>query len=191
LRWAGAARPACPKVSPPQLGTTAAHSTLTLADPNSSAILPDGSLGRAVEEGRSPVRDNDASRIEAGMTAIFAASAWSTAAPSALGNDGKEVAGSTAGAQGSQEDPPGRALCHPFSSRQRGRGGADRRWLGRADPFAGAPPWSFRCRGAQLALEESVMVDGSGALRSTLQLVLVGEVSHLGAEIGWQFRRSS
>ena len=55
----------------------------------------------------------------------------------------------------------------------------------------GAPPWSFRCRGAQLELEESVIVDGAGALRSTLQLVLVGEVSHLGAEIGWQFRRSS
>ena len=36
-----------------------------------------------------------------------------------------------------------------------------------------------------------MIVDGAGTLRSTLQLVLVGEVSHLGAEIGWQFRRSS
>jgi hypothetical protein len=36
------------------------------------------------------------------------------------------------------------------------------------------------------------VVDGSGALpRSTLQLVLVGEVSHLGGEVGWQFRRTS
>ena len=36
-----------------------------------------------------------------------------------------------------------------------------------------------------------MVVDGTGTLRGTLQLVLVGEVSHLGAEIGWQFRRSS
>jgi uncharacterized heparinase superfamily protein len=55
----------------------------------------------------------------------------------------------------------------------------------------GAPPWNFRCRGAQLQLEESVAVDGAARLRGTTQIVVVGEVSHLGAEIGWQLRRSS
>ena len=48
------------------LATTAAHSTLVLADTNSTNILPDGSLGKGVEDvtiDRS--EDNDASRIEA------------------------------------------------------------------------------------------------------------------------------
>ena len=48
------------------LRTTAAHSTLVLADTNSTNILPDGSLGKGVEDvaiDRS--EDNDASRLEA------------------------------------------------------------------------------------------------------------------------------
>ena len=48
------------------LRTTAAHSTLVLADTNSTNILADGSLGKGVEDvtiDRS--EDNDASRLEA------------------------------------------------------------------------------------------------------------------------------
>jgi uncharacterized heparinase superfamily protein len=55
----------------------------------------------------------------------------------------------------------------------------------------GAPPWNFRCRGGNLALEESLWIDGSGAPRRTNQLVIVGEVSALGGDIGWTFRRAS
>ena len=55
----------------------------------------------------------------------------------------------------------------------------------------GAPPWNFRCRGGKLALEESLWIDGRGRPQRTIQLVIVGEVSALGGEIGWQFRRAS
>ena len=55
----------------------------------------------------------------------------------------------------------------------------------------GAPPWNFRCRGGNLALEESLWIDGRGRPQRTSQLVIVGEVSALGGEIGWQFRRAS
>ena len=56
---------------------------------------------------------------------------------------------------------------------------------------AGAPAWNFRCRGANLTVEESIMIDGRGNPRSTVQRVVAGEVSSLGGEVGWQFRRSS
>jgi uncharacterized heparinase superfamily protein len=53
------------------------------------------------------------------------------------------------------------------------------------------PPWNFRCRGGSLNVEESLWIDGRGRPQRTTQLVIVGEVSALGGEIGWQFRRSS
>ena len=42
-----------------------------------------------------------------------------------------------------------------------------------------------------LQVEESLFVDGHGQLVPTAQLVIVGEVSGVGGEIAWQFRRSS
>jgi uncharacterized heparinase superfamily protein len=55
----------------------------------------------------------------------------------------------------------------------------------------GAPAWNFRCRGGNLALEESLWIDGRAQANPTSQLVIVGEISALGGEIGWQFRRTS
>jgi len=55
----------------------------------------------------------------------------------------------------------------------------------------GAPPWNFRCRGGSLATEESLWIDGRGQPLRTIQLVVLGEVSSLGGEIAWQFRRTS
>jgi uncharacterized heparinase superfamily protein len=175
------------------LRTTAAHSTLTLADTNSTAILPDGSLGKGV--GAVPVErseDNDASRLEASHDGYVRGFGLQHARALSLGNDGKEVRGLD------RLVPTGRKKIReavPFAIRFHLAPGVEA--VPTADGLGAlirsplAPPWSFRCRGAQLGLEESVVVDGSGQLRSTLQLVLVGEVSHLGGEIGWQFRRSS
>ena len=42
-----------------------------------------------------------------------------------------------------------------------------------------------------LTTEESLWIDGRGQPQRTSQLVIVGEVSALGGEIGWQFRRTS
>jgi uncharacterized heparinase superfamily protein len=175
------------------LRTTAAHSTLTLADTNSSALLPDGSLGRGVEDvSVSRSEDNEASRIEAGHDGYVRGFGLIHVRALSLGNDGKEVRGldrlAPRGRRKIREDVPFAIRFH-LAPGVEAVPTAD--GLGALIRSPGAPPWSFRCRGAQLGLEESVIVDGSGALRSTLQLVLVGEVSHLGAEIGWQFRRSS
>ena len=56
----------------------------------------------------------------------------------------------------------------------------------------GAPPWNFRCRGAMLTTEESLVHRRRAAQpHPTTQLVIVGEMSGIGGEIGWQFRRTS
>ncbi|WP_436449841.1 heparinase II/III domain-containing protein, partial [Enterococcus faecium] len=55
-----------PKDLAEALRTTAAHATLTLSDSNSTAILPDGTLGRGVAEVELSRQESDAaSRIEA------------------------------------------------------------------------------------------------------------------------------
>jgi uncharacterized heparinase superfamily protein len=175
------------------LRTTAAHSTLTLADTNSTAILADGSLGKGVTE--VPVErseDDDASRLEASHDGYVRGFGLAHDRALSLGNDGKEVRGLD------RLIPRGRKKIReavPFAIRFHLAPGVEAvptaDGLGALIRSPSAPPWTFRCRGAQLGLEESVFVDGSGQLRSTLQLVLVGEVSHLGGEVGWQFRRSS
>jgi uncharacterized heparinase superfamily protein len=175
------------------LRTTAAHSTLTLADTNSTAILPDGSLGRGVEDvAVQRSEDNDASRLEASHDGYVRGFGLVHSRALSLGNDGKEVRGLD------RLVPKGRKRIRadvPFAVRFHLAPGVEAvptaDGLGALIRSPSAPPWSFRCRGAQLELEESVFVDGSGQLHATHQLVLVGEVSHLGGEIGWQFRRSS
>jgi hypothetical protein len=42
-----------------------------------------------------------------------------------------------------------------------------------------------------LTIEESLWIDGRGRPQPTLQLAVTGDISALGGEIGWQFRRAS
>lgn len=175
------------------LRTTAAHSTLTLGDTNSTAILPDGSLGKGVEE--VPVErseDDDASRLEASHDGYVRGFGLVHGRALSLGNDGKEIRGLD------RLVPKGRKKIReavPYAIRFHLAPGVEATatadGMGAILRSPGAPPWNFRCRGAQLQVEESVFVDGQAQLRSTSQLVIVGEVSALGAEINWQFRRSS
>ena len=175
------------------LRTTAAHSTLVLDDTNSTAILPDNSLGKGVTDvviDRS--EDNDCSRLEASHDGYARGFGLIHQRRLSLGNDGKEVRG---------EDrlvPKGRRKIReaaPFAIRFHLAPGVEATvtadGMGAILRSAGAPPWNFRCRGAMLQVEESLFIDGGGRPQPSLQLVVVGEVSGVGGEIAWQFRRSS
>ena len=175
------------------LRTTAAHSTLTLADTNSTAILADGSLGRGVADVvLDRGEDNDSSRIEASHDGYVRSFGLIHQRRLSLGNDGKEVRG---------EDkllPKGRRKIReaaPYAIRFHLAPGVEATvtadGMGAILRAPGAPPWNFRCRGAMLVTEESLLIDGAGQLVPTMQLVIVGEVSAVGGDIGWQFRRSS
>jgi uncharacterized heparinase superfamily protein len=175
------------------LRTTAAHSTLVLSDTNSTNILADGSLGKGVEDvviERS--EDNDASRLEASHDGYVRAFGLIHKRSVMLGNDGKELRGAD------QLMPKGRKKIResaPYAVRFHLAPGVEATvtadGMGAILRSKGAPPWNFRCRGGNLATDESLWVDGRGRAHRTSQLVIVGEVSALGGEIGWTFRRAS
>jgi uncharacterized heparinase superfamily protein len=175
------------------LRTTAAHSTLVLADTNSTNILDSGALGKGVEDvtiERS--EDNDASRLEASHDGYVRGFGLIHKRSQMLGNDGKELRGAD------QLIPKGRKKIResaPYAVRFHLAPGVEATitadGMGAILRSKGAPPWNFRCRGGNLAIEESLWIDGRGRPQDTTQLVVVGEVSALGGEIGWQFRRTS
>ena len=175
------------------LRTTAAHSTLVLNDTNSTNILTDGSLGRGVEDvtiDRS--EDNDASRIEASHDGYVRAFGLIHKRSLMLGNDGKELRGADQLiARGRKKIRESAAYAVRFHLAPGIEVTATADGMGAILRSKGAPPWNFRCRGGQLAIEESLWIDGRGEPQRTTQLVIVGEVSALGGEIGWQFRRAS
>lgn len=175
------------------LRTTAAHSTLVLSDTNSTNILDDGSLGKGVEDvtiERS--EDNDASRLEAGHDGYVRAFGLIHKRSLMLGNDGKELRGAdqliAKGRKKIRESVPYAVRFH-LAPGVEATITADE--MGAILRSKGAPPWNFRCRGGNLTVEESLWIDGRGQPHGTSQLVIVGEVSALGGEIGWQFRRTS
>ena len=186
-----------PTALPPELvqalRTTAAHSTLVLDDTNSTAILPDGSLGKGVTDvviDRG--EDNDTSRLEASHDGYAKGFGLLHQRRLSLGNDGKEIRG---------EDilsPKGRRKIKeaaPYVIRFHLAPGVEPTvtadGMGAILRSPGAPAWNFRCRGAMIVVEESLVIDGRGDPVQTLQLVVVGEISGVGGEIAWQFRRSS
>ena len=175
------------------LRTTAAHSTLIIDDINSTAILPDGSLGKGVTDvviERS--EDNDCSRLEASHDGYVKGFGLVHQRRISLGNDGKEVRGED------RLQPKGRRKIReaaPYTIRFHLAPGVEATitadGMGAILRSPAAPPWNFRCRGAMLALEESLTIDGHGRPAPTSQLVVVGEISGIGGEIAWQLRRSS
>jgi uncharacterized heparinase superfamily protein len=175
------------------LRTTAAHSTLVLSDTNSTNILADGSLGKGVEDvviDRS--EDNDASRLEASHDGYVRSFGLVHKRSLMLGNDGKELRGADQLiAKGRRKIREGAPYAVRFHLAPGVEATITADGMGAILRSKGAPPWNFRCRGGNLATEESLWIDGRGRPQRTSQLVIVGEVSALGGEIGWTFRRAS
>jgi uncharacterized heparinase superfamily protein len=175
------------------LRTTAAHSTLVLADTNSTNIQADGTLGKGVEDvaiDRS--EDNDASRLEASHDGYVRSFGLMHKRSLMLGNDGKELRGADQLiARGRKKIRESASYAVRFHLTPGVEATLTADGMGAILRSKGAPPWNFRCRGGNLAIEESLWTDGRGQPQRTTQLVIIGEVSALGGEIGWQFRRAS
>ena len=175
------------------LRTTAAHSTLVLDDTNSTNILADGSLGKGVDDvAIERSEGNDSSRLESSHDGYVRPFGLIHKRSLILGNDGKELRGSD------QLTPKGRKKIREsaaYAVRFHLAPGVEATitadGMGAILRSKAAPPWNFRCRGGMLTAEESLWIDGRGLPHPTTQLAVVGEVSALGGEIGWQFRRTS
>ncbi|TKD53055.1 heparinase II/III family protein [Sphingomonas baiyangensis] len=174
------------------LRTTAAHSTLTLGDSNSTAILPDGTLGKGVTEVElNRTETDESSRIEASHDGYVRRLGLSHRRQLVLAAGGRDLRG---------ED----ALLPAGRARKRGGSGFTIRFHLSPDVevaatsdgqaailrLPGGALWQFRARGAALAIEDSVWVNAHGRPVSTEQLVLTGEAPAGGATVSWLFHKA-
>jgi len=175
------------------LRTTAAHSTLTVGDSNSTAIHGDGTLGRGVGEVELARQESESSsRIEASHDGYARRYGFVHRRQIVLAGDGRELRG---------ED-----MLLPASKRRKlaATPFAIRFHLGlgvtvspTADGMAallrlpGGSLWQFRCRGGTLAIEDSLWIDGEGRPQATQQLVVSGESPAGGASVSWALKRAT
>ena len=173
------------------LRTTAAHSTLVLADSNSTAIHADGSLGRGVGEVELDRQEvENGSRLELSHDG-YAKQGFIHRRQFLLSADGRELRG---------EDvllPSGRrrrSALLPFAIRFHLAPGVEiattADGLGALLRIPDGAPWQFRCRGGSLAVEDSLWIDPTGRIRPTQQLVVTGETPAGGATVSWLLKRA-
>lgn len=190
---AGEARGALPAGLAFALRTTAAHSTLTLGDRNSTAIHEDGSLGRGVGEVEL-VRDETAGicRVEASHDGYVRRYGLVHERRLNLSSDGRLVGGEdrliAAGRKRRHEAVPFVVRFHlapavEVTSTADGQGALLR--------LRGGAVWQFRCRGGLLSVEDSLWIDGEARPHATLQLVVAGESPAEGMTISWELKRAS
>lgn len=189
----GASKGALPGGLVHALRATAAFSTLTLGDRNSTAIHEDGSLGKGVSEVEL-VRDETAGigRLEASHDGYVRRHGLIHERRLNLSADGRRLEG---------EDrliPAGRrrrSAALPFAVRfhlaPRVEVTTTADGQGALLRLRGGGVWHFRCRGGMLAVEDSLWIDGQARPHPTLQLVVAGESPADGITISWELKRAS
>lgn len=174
------------------LRSSAAHSTLTLGDRNSTAVHDDGSLGKGVAQVEL-VRDETAGNVmvEASHDGYVRRFGLVHQRQLTLAADGRELRGQdllTLEGRRRRAEPIPYAVrfhLHPeveAATTADGQGALLR--------VRGRTVWQFRCRGGRLAIEDSLWIDGDCGLRETSQLVVAGESPSDGTAIAWIFRRA-
>ena len=173
------------------LRTTAAHSTLTLADSNSTAIHADGSMGRGVGEVALTRGESDTgARLEAEHDGYARRFGFGHRRRLTLAADGRALEGEDRLVPAPRRKAAGATT---FAIRFHLAPGIETVLTADGQgallrPAEGAA-WQFRTRSGALALEESVWVDGAGRARPTRALVVTGEVAPEGIAVPWSLRR--
>jgi uncharacterized heparinase superfamily protein len=174
------------------LRTTAAHSTLVLADANSTAIHADGSLGKGVGVVDMHRQESDAiSRIEVAHDGYAKRLGFQHRRVLTLSADGRDVQGEDmlipTGRRGRKGETSFVARFHlapgiEIAPTPDGQAAFLR--------IPEGPVWQFRCKGATLGVEESLWIDESGMPVATFQLVLSGTTPAGGHDFSWRFHRA-
>jgi len=175
------------------LRTTAAFSTLTLGDRNSTAIHEDGSLGKGVGQVEM-ARDETAGiiRVEAGHDGYVRRFGFAHERQLILQPDGRELRGEDKLlAAGRKRRPPSTPFAVRFHLSPSVEVTTTADGQGALLRVRGKVAWQFRCRGGSLAVEDSLWIDGTARAHSTLQLVIGGETPPDGITISWQLKRAS
>lgn len=174
------------------LRSTAAHSTLTVADNHSTAIHSDGTLGRGVIEVELSRQESEAgSRLEASHDGYARRFGLIHRRVLDLSGDGRELSGEDtllpAPARRKAQDAPFAIRFH-LAPGVEVAPTAD--GLGALLRLPQGPLWQFRCKGATLDAEESLWVDADGRPHPTSQLVVSGQAAAGGAAVSWTLKRA-
>jgi len=175
------------------LRTSAAHSTLILADANSTAIMPDGALGKGVAEVELDRQEvPQGSRLEVAHDGYARRLGFTHRRLLLLSQDGRELRGEDMVLPAARRRK--RQACDYAIRFHLGldveptltadKQGAVLRLLG------DSALWQFRVSEGTLDVEESCWVDGEGRPHASQQLVVTGTATGAGASIGWLFKRS-
>jgi uncharacterized heparinase superfamily protein len=189
---AGLDRSALPEELSQALRTTAAHSTLTLGDRNSTAIHDDGTLGKGVSQVELS-RDETVgiSQVEASHDGYLRRFGLLHQRRITMSSDGRELAGEDKlvpeGRKRRSDPVPFAVRFHlapavEVTSTADGQGALLR--------IRGGSVWQFRCRGGMLGIEDSLWVDGESHPHGSLQLVITGETPCDGMTISWVLKRA-
>jgi uncharacterized heparinase superfamily protein len=175
------------------LRTTAAHSTLTLGDRNSTAILDDGSLGKGV--GQVELARDETAGIgvaEASHDGYVRRYGLVHQRQLTLSADGRELRGNdTLIAEGKKRKGPPVPFAVRFHLAPNVEVATTADGQGALLRVRGAAVWQFRCRGGKLSIEDSLWIDGEARPHETQQLVISGDSPPDGTAIAWMFRRPS
>ena len=175
------------------LRTTAAHSTLTLGDLNSTAILDDGNLGKGVAQVElSRDETGGVVQVEANHDGYVRRFGLLHQRQLTLSADGRELRGedslmADASRKRRAEHVPFTARFHlapavEVTSTADGQGALLR--------IRGGSVWQFRCRGGLLSIEDSLWIDREARPHGSLQLVISGESPPDGMSISWVLKRA-
>ena len=182
------------------LRATAAHSTLALDEANSTAVLINGRIGSGVGEVEVDRRtlegegakggNSSATRLEASHDGYAQRYGLLHRRILILRDDGTELRGEDLLLPTGRKGKRGKvafAIRFHLGPDIEARLTEDGQGAGLALPDGSY--WQFRSGGAEVALEESLWVDGLGRPMPVQQLVLQGMVSRGGGNFSWLLKR--
>lgn len=174
------------------LRTTAAHSTLILADSNSTAILGNATLGRGVTEVELDRQENEmGSRVEVSHDGYVKRFGLVHQRILTLASDGRELRGEDIllpGNSGRKQALSTFAVRFHLAPGVEATPTAD--GMGALLRIDAGPLWQFRVRGAKLSIDDSIWIDGVGRPNATQQLVASGETPAGGTSLSWSLKRA-
>jgi uncharacterized heparinase superfamily protein len=174
------------------LRTTAAHSTLILDDSNSTAILPDGALGRGVSEVELERQELDqGGRLEIAHDGYARRLGFVHRRILMLANDGRELRGEDVLIPVERRRKP--ADCPLVIRFHLGIEVEPTLTADRQGALLRLPNgalWQFRVGAGELSVEDSLWVDGDGRPHPTQQLVVNATSGTGGTSIGWLLKKS-
>lgn len=176
------------------LRATAAHSTLTIDDFNSTAVLINGKLGGGVSEvdvdRRMLSSEAGATRLEASHNGYVARYGLTHRRILILRDDGSELRGEdllVPSARKGKRGTIGVALrfhLGPHIELAQGRDG-----LGVTLALADGSLWQFRSGRDPVAVEESLWADGQGKPVGIRQLVVAAKIPRSGESFSWLLKK--